>query len=362
VVWPARWGNAYLDVQHYRHILNDELYNAYTAKEQAKAKDPPSTPVIPDGLTRGVDLQICPNPLCKKLICLATGCNHIVCEACLKNFCFICGEEAYAGTASWTQDCPRYHARSAANAQYDRLLGPREVALQAQQTVTFDADDVVMTRPSIMGWNIAMQTASLETRNLLLRFVDASGPLITEDHRQGAVAAMGTHNPLLSGMPDYEWYDRRVVALRRMRDHQFLEMLLIAGVAEVVRFNPAAPPATGMHINTGPFENLLREPIARVFFMDLPMSRETAYRWIIAYHRDHAEVTGHGLPEQDNSAVLTGIRPDELPGLVHIFERISPRHRTRQLSDTSVVLSIHGDTIGNPHAPLIALRMLQQTL
>ena len=117
VVWPARWGNAYLDVQHYRHILNDELYNAYTAKEQAKAKDPPSTPVIPDGLTREVDLQTCPNPLCKKLICLATGCNHIVCEACLQNFCFICGEEAYAGTAHWTQDCPRYNARSAANAQ-----------------------------------------------------------------------------------------------------------------------------------------------------------------------------------------------------------------------------------------------------
>lgn len=174
---------------------------------------------------------------------------------------------------------------------------------------------------------------------------------------------MGTHNPLLSGMPDYEWYDPRVVALRRMRDFQFLEMLLIAGVAEVSRFDPAASPAaTGLYTNTGPFENLLREPIARVFFMDLPTSRETAYRWITAYHRDHAKATGHGLPEQDNSAVLTGIRPGELPGLVRIFERLSPRHRTRQLSDTSVVLSIHGDTIGNPYAPVITLRMLQQTL
>lgn len=85
--------------QHYRQILGDKLYGAYRVKEQVKAKEgPPSTPMILDGLTQGEDVQICPNPVCKKLTALATGCGHIVCDACFQNFCFICGKEAYPGT------------------------------------------------------------------------------------------------------------------------------------------------------------------------------------------------------------------------------------------------------------------------
>jgi hypothetical protein len=182
VIWPARWGSIHMEVQHYRQILDDKLYGAYMAKEQAKAKaGPPKTPVVPDGLTQGKDVQICPNPMCKKLISLRSGCNHIVCEACQQSFCFICGKEAYDGTDHWTRDCPRYNARGSARAQYDPQ--PRPQAAPHQQDLALDGDDIVMTRPSITNWNVAMQTSNLETRNLL-RFLDASGPAITEAHRQ----------------------------------------------------------------------------------------------------------------------------------------------------------------------------------
>jgi hypothetical protein len=87
IIWPARWVTTFLDPQHYRQILGDELYEAYRAKERVKAAEPPpDTPPIPDGLTRGVEVQICPNPGCKKLIGLRDGCNHIICEACTQNF------------------------------------------------------------------------------------------------------------------------------------------------------------------------------------------------------------------------------------------------------------------------------------
>jgi hypothetical protein len=97
---------------------------------------------------------------------------------------------------------------------------------------------------------------------------------------------MATDNPL-SDIADYEWNDPRVFNLRRARDHQFLETLLAIRALEETRFDSAAPLATDIHASVGPFEDVLREPVARVFNMDVRTSRETAYRWIVGYFCDH---------------------------------------------------------------------------
>lgn len=134
VDWPARRGGIALDVEHYRHILDDELYNAYIAKAQEKAQEPkPSAHEIPEGLTLGVDIQRCPG--CKKLIGLIDGCNHIVCELCMKNFCFICGEEALDdGSNHWAPGgCPRYGLRDSARAIYDNVVDDQETSGEEEE-------------------------------------------------------------------------------------------------------------------------------------------------------------------------------------------------------------------------------------
>jgi hypothetical protein len=109
IIWPARWVTTFLEPQHYRQILGDELYEAYKAKERVKAAEPPpDTPPIPDGLTRGVEVQICPNPGCKKLIGLRDGCNHIICEACTR---LVDGVNPMYGTARHFADQPRHFRR-----------------------------------------------------------------------------------------------------------------------------------------------------------------------------------------------------------------------------------------------------------
>jgi hypothetical protein len=175
---------------------------------------------------------------------------------------------------------------------------------------------------------------------------------------------MGTHNPL-SGIRDYEWYDPRVVTLRRRRDHIFLEMMLAIRALEETRYDPTAPPTTEIHATAGPFDTVLRALIARVFHMDFPASRETAYRWIVGYLRDHVADEAFGLTQQDNSAVLTGIHPGMVFSVARTLDRMSLRFRAHQLSDTAVVLTIHGDVFGDAFGDgftPVTLRMLSVML
>jgi hypothetical protein len=63
--------------QHHRQILGYGPYNACTAKKSALAMEAPAEPEILAGLTRGVQVQICPG--CKKIGGPMDGCSHIVC-------------------------------------------------------------------------------------------------------------------------------------------------------------------------------------------------------------------------------------------------------------------------------------------
>lgn len=236
VDWPARWGGIALDVEHYRHILDDELYNAYIAKSQEKAQEPePSAHEIPEGLTLGVDIQRCPG--CKKLIGLIDGCNHIVCELCMKNFCFICGEEAFDdGSNHWAPGgCPRYGLRDSARAIYDNVVDDQETSGEEEEEeeeevlppwLIVGGDGAAMPTRGITSFNMAMQTSTPETQNVLRRFVDRSRPVLAEEDFRIALRAMGTNHPL-SGIPDHDWYSALFVAARRVQHRRFLIILLI---------------------------------------------------------------------------------------------------------------------------------------
>jgi hypothetical protein len=54
--------------------------------------------------------------------------NHLVCNRCGTNFCFICGAETDHDSGHWNvgNPCPRYNQPGAENAQHDRVfdIGP----------------------------------------------------------------------------------------------------------------------------------------------------------------------------------------------------------------------------------------------
>ncbi|KAK4627167.1 hypothetical protein CLAFUW4_04417 [Fulvia fulva] len=74
-----------------------------------------------EGITRGVDYQICPK--CTTPVSIKDGCNHMTCgvPACRSGFCYICGKEAKEGSGHWNigNPCPRYNSRGASNAAHD---------------------------------------------------------------------------------------------------------------------------------------------------------------------------------------------------------------------------------------------------
>jgi len=179
--WPARWGTDVLDVEHYRSASDDELYNAYKAKEAAVALEESREPEVPDGCTLGVQVQSCPG--CKMIIALRDGCNHIVCTKCHTNFCFICGEVARDdnGSRHWTQGgCPRYGARDSDHAMFD--ANDDEEEDDTPEWLITEGNDPVMFSNSIMNWNVAMQVSSPATQDILRRFLDHRRPQITAQH------------------------------------------------------------------------------------------------------------------------------------------------------------------------------------
>jgi hypothetical protein len=340
IIWPARWVTTFLDPQHYRHILGDELYEAYNAKERVKAAEPPpDTPPIPDGLTRGVEVQICPNPGCKKLIGLRDGCNHIICEACVQNFCFLCDKQAFDGSGHWTKDgCPRFGPRGALNPVHDPQPNETE-------------DDVFVTDRHITHWNVAMQTSDLATQNILRRFVDASGPEITDEHLAVATAALGTFHSL-NGIPEADWNTPRATALRTAHDSQFLEMLLLVRDSEMNFYEAPQPddsPDTHIYANVVPFRQVLRVPLAQVFDMSTVEVRNDAYNWIAMRLREPSN-ENFGTVTREDSAILTNIPPLHMTRFINACNQMNLRLHAVRFHPTAVILEIHGDLFGPVHA------------
>lgn len=77
-----------------------------------------------EGLVRGRDFQRCPG--CSHPIELSDGCNHMVCDSCRSEFCFICGARATADSGHWNtgNKCPRWNQPGAHNAQHDPAPPP----------------------------------------------------------------------------------------------------------------------------------------------------------------------------------------------------------------------------------------------
>lgn len=74
-----------------------------------------------DGFQRGRDFQVCPG--CETRYYHGGACNHMSCEACTTNFCFICGEKAGSQSEHWSRQsgsaCPKYNFPGDANAHFD---------------------------------------------------------------------------------------------------------------------------------------------------------------------------------------------------------------------------------------------------
>ena len=70
------------------------------------------------------------------MLALESGCNHLICNRCGTNFCFVCGEEADANSGHWNagNPCPRYNQPGAANAQHDEDFEPGEI----EEDIEFD--------------------------------------------------------------------------------------------------------------------------------------------------------------------------------------------------------------------------------
>ncbi|EME89749.1 uncharacterized protein MYCFIDRAFT_78469 [Pseudocercospora fijiensis CIRAD86] len=74
-----------------------------------------------EGLTQGLDYQICPLPTCRVKMSLQDGCNGVRCAFCRTDFCFICGEKSSRGhwDAGQENGCPRFGTKGSRRAIFD---------------------------------------------------------------------------------------------------------------------------------------------------------------------------------------------------------------------------------------------------
>ncbi|KAH9823695.1 IBR domain, a half RING-finger domain [Teratosphaeria destructans] len=79
------------------------------------------------GLIRGNDYQICPNPDCKLAIERSAFCNHMICHRCGTSYCNVCGKAVAGNSGHWLRECPRNGQPGTDEAEYD--IDPR--ALEA---------------------------------------------------------------------------------------------------------------------------------------------------------------------------------------------------------------------------------------
>ena len=72
------------------------------------------------GQRRGRDIQQCPKEMCRNIIALKDGCNHMVCNKCSVDFCFICGEGSLTPDHfALGSNCPRYNHPDDEDARFD---------------------------------------------------------------------------------------------------------------------------------------------------------------------------------------------------------------------------------------------------
>lgn len=111
------------------------MSHACAPQSSSDAETPPAF----EGLERGKDYQLCPNPKCGLPVELQAGCNQMTCASasCGTAFCFICGAkgEPHSGHWDYGKPCSRWNHPDAANAHYDNpdlrarlraVLGERE--------------------------------------------------------------------------------------------------------------------------------------------------------------------------------------------------------------------------------------------
>jgi hypothetical protein len=121
--YPARWAGEELHVEDFDDVLSKEFVVWYKQKgAEITARRKAAWVESPEGLTRGVDYQVCPR--CKSCVGLEDGCNHISC-LCGGSFCFLCGDVAFDdGSGHWdVGGCPRYNAKGSGREQYDGVAG-----------------------------------------------------------------------------------------------------------------------------------------------------------------------------------------------------------------------------------------------
>jgi hypothetical protein len=334
VEFPARWAGVFIDVEHYRSILPDTVYNAYKAKEAAIALEPPTVPTIPDGLTRGVHVQICPG--CNKTVDLADGCNHVVCLACLRSFCFLCGEDALGNSDDhWTRGgCPRNGLPGSDRAMFDDDVF-QGIGVLAPAQHFRDEDVLAAERRALNNWNAAMQTSDPATQAILRRVTDPTAAELTNPERQSAIAAMGTNNPL-TGFSDTEWHAPGTVAFHGLAHRALLDDLLRGRAWDAEFFDPNATVDNSLFLDTGPPDNTLRMPVQRAFDLASP-SRNDAYQWMETYLRG---MPLGMFPQQSNSAVLSGIPADAMRNVIRLLQLLNHRFDPQQITRTAVVLTI----------------------
>jgi hypothetical protein len=124
--YPARWGGEELHIGDFDDVLPPGFGVWYKQRgAEITAKRKAALVESPEGLTRGVDYQVCPR--CKSCNGLEDGCNHV---SCLYggSICFVCGEVVMDdGSEHWdVGGCPRYNAKGSGREQYDDVVRRNE--------------------------------------------------------------------------------------------------------------------------------------------------------------------------------------------------------------------------------------------
>lgn len=100
-----------------------------------------------EGLVKGKDFQVCPNPECALKCEIRDGCNAMVCpsSSCGTSFCFICGQPAGHNSDHWKagSSCPRFNASGSVHAQFDRVVPPDHQRRLAPPPPRATAQDVI---------------------------------------------------------------------------------------------------------------------------------------------------------------------------------------------------------------------------
>lgn len=158
-----------------------------------------------NGLQRGRQWQVCPNPTCKRRVELSEGCNHMRCE-CRTHFCFICGKPVRDGEGHWREQggCPRFGQRGSNKAVYD------------EHDIWNDNDDV---SDDERAQN--MQRNEYDDQEAQLRAYDMQIQIVAEEIREREAAEAARLADLhRRGEEDVPRRERRCESRRRRRPRE----------------------------------------------------------------------------------------------------------------------------------------------